>query len=71
VLKTLGASRLPSFLSLINMLPDSLGGGNGAGFEALTQENMRRFNEHTPDAPGVHYFSWGAWYDPGLLDISR
>jgi len=29
---------------------------------------MRKFNEETPDVPGVQYFSWGAVYDPGLID---
>ncbi len=29
---------------------------------------MRRFNEECPDVPGVRYFSWGAVYDPGLID---
>jgi triacylglycerol lipase len=29
---------------------------------------MAAFNAATPDAPGVRYFSWGATYDPGLID---
>jgi triacylglycerol lipase len=63
---TVGRERLPSVLSLIDMLPN--GGGDGSAFEFLTVENMRKFNEETPDAPGVRYFSWGAWYEPGLID---
>lgn len=65
-LSTLGRERLPSVLSLLEMLPN--GGGDGTAFEFLTLDNMRRFNEDTPDAPGVKYFSWGAWYEPGLID---
>ncbi|KAL6310097.1 Alpha/Beta hydrolase protein [Sparassis latifolia] len=65
-LSTIGPSRLPSVLSLLDLLPN--GGGDGQAFEFLTVENMRRFNERTPDVPGVKYFSWGATYDPGLID---
>lgn len=32
---------------------------------------MKKFNEETPDAPGVQYFSWGAEFEPGLLDPFR
>lgn len=31
---------------------------------------MRRFNEVTLDVPGVKYFSWGAVFVPGILDLS-
>ena len=57
---------MPSLLSLIDLLPN--GGGDGKAFDSLTLESMRKFNEETPDAPGVQYFSWGAWYEPGLID---
>lgn len=53
-------------MSLLDMLP--IGGGDGKAFEFLTPENMRKFNEDTPDDPDVKYFSWGASYDPGLID---
>lgn len=53
-------------LSLLDKLP--IGGGDGSAFTSLTVENMRRFNQQTPDAPGVKYFSWGAIFEPGLLD---
>lgn len=65
-LSTLGPANLPSVLSLLDLLPN--GGGDGKAFEFLTVENMRKFNEETPDVPGVKYFSWGAVYDPGLID---
>lgn len=65
-LTTVGPSRMPSVLSLLDLLPN--GGGDGKAFESLTIESMRRFNEETPDVPGVRYFSWGATYDPGLID---
>ena len=48
------------------MLPN--GGGDGKAFEFLTTENMKKFNENTPDVEGVQYFSYGAEYDPGLID---
>ncbi|KAI0720015.1 Alpha/Beta hydrolase protein [Cerioporus squamosus] len=65
-LATVGRERMPSVLSLLELLPN--GGGDGKAFEFLTIENMRKFNEATPDVPGVHYFSWGAVYEPGLID---
>lgn len=65
-LATIGRERMSSVLSLLELLPN--GGGDGQAFEFLTVENMRKFNENTPDVPGVHYFSWGAMYEPGLID---
>ncbi|KAF9020323.1 alpha/beta-hydrolase [Hymenopellis radicata] len=65
-LATLGANRMPSFLNILDMLPN--GGGDGKAFEFLTLENMRVFNEHVKDVEGVKYFSWGASYDPGFVD---
>jgi len=65
-LTTVGRERMPSVLSLLDLLPN--GGGDGKAFEFLTVENMRKFNEDTPDVPGVKYFSWGAVYEPGLID---
>lgn len=57
---------MPSVLSLLDLLPN--GGGDGKAFESLTLDSMQKFNEETPDVPGVHYFSWGAVYNPGLID---
>ncbi|KJA25859.1 hypothetical protein HYPSUDRAFT_386843 [Hypholoma sublateritium FD-334 SS-4] len=65
-LSTVGRTRMPSVLSLLDLLPN--GGGDGAAFECLTIESMRKFNEECPDVPGVRYFSWGAVYEPGLID---
>ncbi|KAF8807760.1 alpha/beta-hydrolase [Phlegmacium glaucopus] len=65
-LSTVGPTRMPSVLSLLDLLPN--GGGDGKAFESLTLDSMRKFNEETPDVPGVQYFSWGAVYDPGLID---
>ncbi|KAF8203197.1 triacylglycerol lipase [Pholiota molesta] len=65
-LSTVGRARMPSVLSLLDLLPN--GGGDGAAFECLTVESMRKFNEDCPDVPGVRYFSWGAVYEPGLID---
>jgi triacylglycerol lipase len=57
---------MPSVLSLLDLLPN--GGGDGKAFESLTIESMRKFNEDTPNVEGVQYFSWGAVYEPGLID---
>lgn len=57
---------MPSVLFLLDLLPN--GGGDGKAFECLTIERMRTFNEQTPDVEGVKYYSWGAWYEPGLID---
>ncbi|KAF7306756.1 hypothetical protein MIND_00467300 [Mycena indigotica] len=65
-LTTVGAARMPSVLSLLDLLPN--GGGDGKAFQSLTLEAMRQFNEETPDVPDVRYFSWGATYQPGLID---
>lgn len=65
-LSTVGKERMPSVLALLDMLPN--GGGDGKAFECLTLEAMREFNEKTPDVEGVRYFSWGAVYEPGLID---
>jgi triacylglycerol lipase len=56
---------------LLGLLPEAIGGGDGTAFEFLTPENMRIFNEMTPNDPDVKYFSWGAWYEPPLVDILR
>ncbi|KAG1875560.1 hypothetical protein DFJ58DRAFT_721383 [Suillus subalutaceus] len=63
---SLASQHLPSVLALLELLPN--GGGDGKAFECLTLESMRRFNEETPDIEGVRYFSWGACYEPGLID---
>ncbi|KAG0704366.1 Alpha/Beta hydrolase protein [Suillus ampliporus] len=63
---SLASQHLPSVLALLELLPN--GGGDGKAFECLTLESMRRFNEETPDVDGVRYFSWGACYEPGLID---
>jgi triacylglycerol lipase len=65
-LSTIGRDRLPSFISLLDLLPN--GGGDGRAFESLTVSAMAKFNEQTPDKEGVRYFSWGATYEPGLID---
>ncbi|KAF8973581.1 Alpha/Beta hydrolase protein [Flammula alnicola] len=65
-LSTVGRTRMPSVLSLLDLLPN--GGGDGKAFESLTVDSMRKFNEDCPDVEGVRYFSWGAVYEPGLID---
>lgn len=65
-IETIGQNRLPQVLSLLDLLPN--GGGDGKAFGFLTTENMKKFNESTPDVEGVRYFSYGAEYDPGLID---
>lgn len=61
--------RMPQFLQFLDLLPN--GGGDGKAFESLTTEAMAKFNEETPDAPDVKYFSFGASYHPGLIDTFR
>lgn len=68
-IETLGKNRIPTFVALLDMLPN--GGGDGQAFESLTLESMRKFNEGTPDVEGVQYFSWGAVVEPGLMDAFR
>lgn len=63
---SLASHHLPSVLALLELLPN--GGGDGKAFECLTLDSMRQFNEETPDVEGVRYFSWGACYEPGLID---
>lgn len=65
-LHSIGKHRLPQLISMLELLPN--GGGDGKAFESLTLESMKQFNEETPDVPGVKYFSWGAVYEPGLID---
>ncbi|KAF8323154.1 alpha/beta-hydrolase [Clavulina sp. PMI_390] len=68
-LEMLGQERLPQFLQFLDLLPN--GGGDGKAFESLTPEAMAQFNEETPDAPDVDYFSFGASYNPGLIDTFK
>ncbi|KAF9244533.1 Alpha/Beta hydrolase protein [Melanogaster broomeanus] len=63
---SLASTHLPAVLSLLELLPN--GGGDGKAFECLTRDAMKEFNENTPDIDGVRYFSWGAEYEPGLID---
>ncbi|KZV93779.1 alpha/beta-hydrolase [Exidia glandulosa HHB12029] len=64
-----GTQRIPSVVAMLDMLP--IGGGDGGAFKSLTLESMRKFNELVLDAPGVEYFSWGATFEPGLLDAFK
>lgn len=32
---------------------------------------MDRFNQATPDVPGVGYFSYGAAFEPGYTNVFR
>lgn len=66
---TVGKERLPSFVALLELLPN--GGGDGKAFESLTIGAMRKFNEETPDVTGVKYYSWGAVCEPGIFDAFR
>ncbi|EJD45813.1 alpha/beta-hydrolase [Auricularia subglabra TFB-10046 SS5] len=61
-----GPDGVPTVMSFLDMLP--IGGGDGSAFKSLTIESMRQFNELVLDAPGVQYFSWGATFEPGLLE---
>ncbi|KAG6381025.1 Alpha/Beta hydrolase protein [Boletus reticuloceps] len=63
---SLASNHLPAVLALLELLPN--GGGDGKAFECLTREAMKEFNDNTPDVEGIRYFSWGAEYEPGLID---
>ncbi|EJU00116.1 alpha/beta-hydrolase [Dacryopinax primogenitus] len=66
----IGADRLPTIISLLSLLlPYS--DGDGTAFSQLTTTHMAAFNCLVPDKPGVQYFSWGATYEPGLVDSFR
>jgi triacylglycerol lipase len=60
---------MPQFLQFLDLLPN--GGGDGKAFQSLTPEAMSKFNEETPDAQDVQYFSFGASYNPGLIDTFK
>lgn len=49
-------------------LPDS---GDGSAFNALVTRSMKEFNAEIVNDDDVKYFSWGASYEPGLLDTFR
>ena len=62
--------RLPSLIALMNTLrlPDS---GDGSAFNALGTRSMKEFNAEVVDDEDVQYYSWGASFEPGLLDTFR
>lgn len=66
----IGRDRLPQLLGMMESLnlPNS---GDGSAFAALGTRAMRVFNTEVIDDPNVHYYSWGASCDPGLLDTFR
>jgi len=66
----IGRERLPSLLSLLETmrLPQS---GDGTAFEALGTKAMKEFNSTVVNRDDVDYFSWGASFEPGLLDTFR
>ncbi|KAF8316200.1 Alpha/Beta hydrolase protein [Cantharellus anzutake] len=68
-LQVLGRERMPSLLALLDKLP--IGGGDGTAFETLTLGAMMDFNDSTPDADDVKYFSYGAAFTPRLLDAFK
>ncbi len=66
----IAGDRLPLWLALLDVLklPNQ---GDGAAFQSLGTETMKKFNEDVQDDPTVKYYSWGATFDPGLLDTFR
>ncbi|KAG8991456.1 hypothetical protein FRB94_008858 [Tulasnella sp. JGI-2019a] len=61
------AAKLPGIHRAMNKLP--FGDGDGQAYACLTTEKAHVFNAYTPDVAGVHYFSWGASFNPGPLDV--
>ncbi len=68
-LETVGKTRIPALVSFLDYLPN--GGGDGKAFEGLTLDRMKAFNEQVPDVEGVQYFSWGAYFQPGMVDAFK
>lgn len=66
----IGRERLPQLLSVMESmnLPNS---GDGSAFSALGTRAMREFNMEVIDSEDVKYFSWGASFNPGLMDTFR
>jgi triacylglycerol lipase len=61
---------LPSLLSLVETLrlPQT---GDGSAFSALGTRSMKDFNTEIIDLDDVKYYSWGASFEPGLLDTFK
>ncbi|ORX36325.1 Alpha/Beta hydrolase protein [Kockovaella imperatae] len=66
----IGRERLPSLLAVVEALKLPAG-GDGSAFNALGTKSMAQFNSEVLDSPQVKYYSWGASFDPGLLDTFR
>ncbi|KAG9029998.1 hypothetical protein FRB95_004644 [Tulasnella sp. JGI-2019a] len=60
-------AKLPGIHRAMNKLP--FGDGDGQAYACLTTANAHAFNASTPDVAGVRYFSWGASFNPGPLDL--
>lgn len=45
--------------------------GDGSAFDALSTRSMKEFNAQVLDRPDVKYMSWGAAFEPGLLDTFK
>ena len=62
--------RLPSLLGMLEAfrLPQT---GDGSAFESLGTKSMKAFNAQVVDDPDVKYYSWGASFEPGLLDTFK
>lgn len=65
-----GRDRLPSLLGILESfrLPQS---GDGSAFASLGTRAMKEFNAQVVDNPDVRYYSWGASFEPGLLDTFK
>ncbi|KAK0569913.1 lipase 2 [Tilletia horrida] len=66
--EVIGSERLPFLLNALERIGMP---GGGAAFENLTLRSMASFNSKVPDCEGVRYFSWGAAFNPGLLNEFR
>lgn len=56
--------------SPLRLLLSKLGADLDAVYD-VTPERMLAFNADTPDMPGVRYFSYVGWADPGRGDVHR
>jgi len=67
----IGRERLPQLLGLMEAMKLPETSGDGSAFAALGTRAMAEFNAEVVDDPEVKYYSWGASFEPGLLDTFR
>jgi triacylglycerol lipase len=67
----IGRDRLPQLLGMMEAMRLPETSGDGTALAALGTRAMAEFNMQIVDDPDVKYYSWGASFEPGLLDTFR